>query len=107
MNKTMIDMLRIKNTEGGKEVYLRPAKDVADHHGVHVNAVYASRRKKDKSDRLDKLMAFDEAVSLSNCSEDVGLSMRGSKESLMESLDKLMSDGVNYLVVCTKEKNDE
>lgn len=107
MSKTMVDMLRIKNIEGGKEVYIRPAKDVADHHGVHVNAVYASRRKEDKSDRLDKLMAFDEAIRLANCNEDVGLSMRGSKENLMESLGKVMTDGVNYLVVCTKEKEDE
>lgn len=107
MNKSMVDMLRIKSMVNGKEVYVRPAKDVADYHDVHVNAVYASRRKKDGADKLDKLMAFDEAVRISNCSEDVGLSMRGGKESLMESLGKVMTDGENYIVVCTKEKDDD
>lgn len=107
MNDALTDVLRIKRIEKGKEVYVRHAQDVADFHGVHVNAVYASRRKEDGSDKLDKLMAYDEASKVANCNEGVGLTIRGSKESLLSSLDKMMDDGSSYLVIFTKEKSGE
>ena len=107
MSKSVLDMLRIKRTIKGKDVYARQAKDVAKYHGVHVNAVYASRRKQDGSEKLDKLMAFDEAVSELYGGEETGLSVRGSKEFLMELLEKVMTDGNNYIITCTKEEDDE
>lgn len=100
MNKILSDMLRVK--VNGK--YVKSAQEVADYHGVHPNAVYQSRKHKTNPDRLDKLMLFDEASKIASCGDDVGLTMRGSKEGLLDSLGKVMDDGKRYLIVFTEEE---
>ena len=69
MNKILSDMLKVK--VDGK--YVKSAQEVAEHHGVHKNAVYQSRKNKKNPDRLDKLMLFDEAVQFLDCEEGKGL----------------------------------
>lgn len=103
MNKVLSDMLRVK--VGDK--YVKSAKEVADYHGVHVNAVYQSRKNEGSPDKLDKLMLFDEASRIASCGNDVGLTLRGSKEGLLDSLGKVMDDGKKYLIVFTEENSHD
>lgn len=103
MNKTVCDMLKVK--KNGK--YVKTAKEVAGYHGVHVNAVYQSRKSKKNPDRLDKLMLFDEASNIANYGSDDGLTMRGSKEGLLDFMAKAMEDGKNYLIVFTEEESGD
>lgn len=99
MSKVISDMLRVK--VGGK--YVKSAKEVAEYHGVHVNAVYQNRRGKRNPDRLDKLMLFDEASKVDSCECDIELTVRGSKEVILDSMSKVMVEGKQYLVVFAEQ----
>ena len=53
----ILKLLQIREDLPSKCKYYFSAKDVAEYHNVSLNAVYASRQV--KTDKLDKLMAFD------------------------------------------------
>jgi len=101
VNKILSDMLQVK--VDGK--YVKSAREVADYHGVHKNAVYQSRKNKKNPDRLDKLMLFDKALEIASCEEEAGLGIQGSKEELLETLDRIMQGGKRYSVVFVEEEN--
>ena len=97
----LLDLLQVK--VNGK--YVKSAQEVADYHGVHKNAVYQSRKNKKNPDRLDKLMLFDEALKIASREEEVGLTIQGSKEELLETLDRIMQSGKRYSVVLEEAEN--
>ena len=105
VNKLTSDMLRVKI--GDK--YVKTAKEVAQHHGVHPNAVYQSRKNKKEPNKLDKLMLFDEASKAGICGGDsyeheIGLVVRGSKGVILEAMEKAMTEDKKYLVVFTEQR---
>jgi len=53
----ILKLLQVREDLPNKTKYYFDAKDVAKYHNVSLNAVYASRKL--KTDKLDKLMAFD------------------------------------------------
>lgn len=105
MKKVISDMLRVK--VGDK--YVKSAKEVAQYHGVHTNAVYQSRKSKKDPDKLDKLMLFDEVSKAGICEGDsyeheIGLVVRGSKGVILEAMEKAMTEDKKYLVVFTEQR---
>ena len=100
----VLKLLQIKDA-GGE--FTRRATDVAKYHDVHRNAVYAERK---KSARLDRLMAYDEAMeAIGGFESDIesGLSVVGSGEAILSRAAHILEAGRKYRVVFIEEKEKE
>lgn len=100
----ILKLLRIKDENGD---FLRHAPDVAKYHGVHRNAVYAERK---KTARLDRLMAYDEAMkAVEALDSDIagGLTVEGSGEAILGRAKHILEEGRKYRVVFIEEKENE
>ena len=76
--------------------YLFKAKEVAEFHDVSLNAVYASRKQKNK---LDKLMAFDKALEALKEDEKNTVIITGDKNGILDGLKGILQEGKKYKIL--------
>jgi len=92
MYEKIKEVLKLK--KNGRYIY--KAKEVAKFHGVSLNAVYNSRK---KGNRLDKLMVFDKLSDIIKEEEKKTIAITGDKKGILDGLSSLLKEDKKYKIL--------
>ena len=92
MNEKLKEILALQ--KNGKYIYT--AREVSEFHRVSLNAVYSSRK---KTDKLDKLMIFDKIASMIEEDEKNTVAITGDKKGVLNGLENILQEDKKYKIL--------